>query len=71
MKKQHRKCSGIDLMTFFDPVGAFPKSGGGPDFGSKSRIHLKMSLAGSEKLMGTARAHKGSGVFLSAPKLKN
>ena len=29
-KKQHRKCSGVDSI-FFDPVGAFSKSGGGPN----------------------------------------
>ena len=48
MKKQHRKCSGVDL-TFFDPVGAFPKSGGDPNhpcmkhFG-KSKSSMKTSL---------------------------
>ena len=61
MKKQHRKCSGVDL-TFFDPVGAFPKSGGGPNHPhvriGKSKISMKTSLL-DQSLPGVHRGGVG------------
>ena len=49
-----------------------------PWLGPSKKCHLgplwmegKNCPRGSEKLMGTARAHRGSGIFFSAPELKN
>ena len=74
MKKQHRKCSGVDL-TFFDPVGAFPKSGGGPNYpymrqNGKSKISMKTSLL-DQFLPGVHRGGVGEcHIFCPEKKIK-